>query len=72
MNPKVGYTEHSVLKALVNALEELAAEREVPITLWIRPHPRENAESFEKVQSRAIDIHVSNAFSARDALMANP
>jgi UDP-N-acetylglucosamine 2-epimerase len=70
VKPDIGYNEHTVLRALIGALEEIATERDVRITLWIRPHPRETSDVFEEVQSRTIDIRVSSAFNAREAALA--
>src|SRR5207248_7788246 len=36
-----GYTEHTVLRALIEALRRIAARRPNRLVLLVRPHPRE-------------------------------
>jgi len=41
-----GYSEISILEALVSSLEIVAGESEQPVVLIVRPHPKENSERF--------------------------
>ncbi len=66
----LGYDERKVLRDLIAALASIAARTERPITLAIRPHPKEQDEDFSDYQSPAIKIVVSTDLSARDILMS--
>lgn len=65
-----GYDERKVAKSLVTALERITDRAERPITLVIRPHPRESLDSFSEYRSDAVRISVSNKGSGREMAMA--
>lgn len=65
-----GYDERMVLRALVVALDQIAEQSHQEIVLVIRPHPREQIQSFDKVQGRLIRIVVSKDGESRDLVMA--
>jgi len=67
----VGYTEQTVLDALVPALESIAQRTGQKITLLIRPHPRENASDLERWQSAIIRIIVSSEGEGREVALAS-
>jgi hypothetical protein len=70
-NPRfLGYDEVKVAKALIRALEGIAVRAARPITLVIRPHPRENLDSLCHYRSDVIRILVSTEGSSRDLAMA--
>lgn len=66
----LGYDEHSVLDALVAALERLAESEQRRISLVIRPHPRESSVEHAARRSDAIRIGVSALGDQYDAVMA--
>jgi hypothetical protein len=65
----LGYDEHSVLDALVAALEPLASGQR-RISLVIRPHPRESARDHAARRSAAIRIGVAADGEQYDTVMA--
>lgn len=65
-----GYDEHTVLRALISALDQIAEQSQQKIVLVIRPHPRESVEEFANLQGRAIRIIVSTEDESRDLVMA--
>jgi hypothetical protein len=67
----VGYTEQTVLDALVAALERIAQRTGQKIALVIRPHPRERAADLEFWQSRTIRILVSTESEGREVALAS-
>jgi hypothetical protein len=66
----LGYTEHTVLEALVRALDGIGRCRAEPITLLIRPHPRERAEDLVRHRGRATRVVVDDRGDGRDAALA--
>lgn len=66
----LGYDEHTVLRALISALDHIADQSQQKIVLVIHPHPRESVEEFACLQGRAIRIIVSAADESRDLVMA--
>lgn len=54
----LGFDEHEVLRDLIFALEPLSEQS--PISLLIRPHPREEVSDYDKYHSDRIPIQVSN------------
>jgi hypothetical protein len=70
-NPRyLGYDEQKVLTNLIAVLERISTRSARPITLAIRPHPRETAGSFSQFQSARVNIRVSTNVSSRDILMS--
>ncbi|MDP3396775.1 MAG: CDP-glycerol glycerophosphotransferase family protein [Methanoregula sp.] len=65
-----GFTEKTVLPKLVNALEQIYQKRKQPITLVIRPHPRERPEDYRKFKSQKIGILVTSEGDAHDIVQA--
>lgn len=70
-NPRyLGYCEHSVLEALIRALERIAPRCGRAILLVIRPHPREKRADLERHCSSSIRVRVEDAGEAREAALA--
>jgi hypothetical protein len=67
----LGYTEFTVLDALVSSLESIAEHRAKQVTLLIRPHPRENSQAFEDQSSDSIRIVVSSDGDSREMVLAS-
>lgn len=67
----LGYTEKTVLKNLVTALDTISQNCKQDIVLIIRPHPREKTEDYEMIISDFIRILVSNEGNPRDIVMAS-
>jgi hypothetical protein len=65
-----GYTEHTVLAALIPALEKIAARRNTPIALLVRPHPRENLDELRRHGSNRIRVILSGEGSGRSLALA--
>jgi hypothetical protein len=65
-----GYDERSVLVGLIGNLETLAQDTGTGMTLVIRPHPREMAETFAQVHSPWIRTVVSFQENARELLLS--
>jgi hypothetical protein len=65
-----GYDEQMVLRALVIALDQIAEQSHQEIVLLIRPHPREQIQSFDDVKGRLIRTVVSTDGESRDLMMA--
>jgi len=65
-----GFDEHTVLGALISALDQIAKRARHEIVLVIRPHPRESVEGFAKLRGRVIRIIVSTENESRDLVMA--
>jgi hypothetical protein len=53
-----GYTEHTVLASLIEALGHIAARRQAPMVLLIRPHPRERIEDLQMHKARATGVRI--------------
>lgn len=66
----LGYDERKVTTALISALEQIAVRADRPITLVLRPHPREGLDSLRDYRSATVHISVSTSGSARDLAMA--
>lgn len=70
-NPRYpGYDERKVLTSLIAALEKIMARVGRPITLVIRPHPRESLHTFSEYGSDSVRISISNKSLGRDVAMA--
>ena len=67
----LGYTETIVLDALVNALESIAKRHAERITLLIRPHPRENSQTFKDRSSGSIRIINNQDGDSREMVLAS-
>jgi hypothetical protein len=66
----LGYDERKVLTMLIAALERIAERVARPITLVIRPHPRESSDTFAVYRSDVVRISISTNEPARDVAMA--
>jgi len=66
----IGYTEHTVIALLVPALERIAREAGIPISLVIRPHPRENVADLQLYTSDGIQVVVDDRQESRAATMS--
>jgi len=67
----LGYTEHTVLNALVPALETIAKRDALKMTMLIRPHPREQKRDLESWRSDYLRILVSADGDGRELAMAS-
>lgn len=65
-----GFDEWGVLNMLLIVLDQLVNEKGQRMTLIIRPHPREKAESFSNLRSQAVRIVVSKEGEPRDLALA--
>ncbi len=66
-----GYTEITVLDALVRSLENIAQRHPQRIALLIRPHPRESEHGFENRRSESIRIFVRADGDSREVVLAS-
>jgi len=67
----LGYTEQSVLAMVRDALDLLAEREPIPLTLALRPHPREDPDQFVGIKSRRIRIARAEQGSGRAWAMAS-
>lgn len=65
-----GYTEMTVLRELIATLEHLSLRADRPITLLVRPHPREEEQEYRRLSSERIRIVVSKERDARTVISA--
>jgi UDP-N-acetylglucosamine 2-epimerase len=65
-----GFDERSVAAQLLKVLESVATDSERRITLVIRPHPREKADSFDHLRSDAVGVCVTTDGDARETVAA--
>ncbi|HEY3902201.1 MAG TPA: hypothetical protein VGM54_26545 [Chthoniobacter sp.] len=63
-----GFDERSVAAQLLHALEEAVANDQRRITLVIRPHPREDARSFDHLRSETVRVRVTMNGDARETV----
>lgn len=68
---ELGFTEKSILKSLIKALENVSIRTDKKIVLIVRPHPREKIEDFICYKSDYFRIIVSSEQEARDMVMAS-
>lgn len=54
----LGYHQYSVLKDLLEALEDIAARRGCPITLAVLAHPRESRNAFAGFSGKRVRLRV--------------
>jgi len=66
----IGYTERTVILLLTEALENIGNALQRQITLLIRPHPREVADSFTWMPVSKMKILVSSRFHRREIALA--
>jgi hypothetical protein len=62
-----GYTEKSVLKLLIDTLDDIGGD----ITLLIRPHPRESEDYYKTVRGKNVSIVVSKDWNYRHQVLAS-
>lgn len=67
----LGYTEKSVIKILVAALDTISLDCKKEIVLIIRPHPREKPDDYEKIGSDKVRILVSSEGNPREIVTAS-
>jgi hypothetical protein len=60
-----GYTEHTVLEALIEALEKIASRRNEKVMLLVRPHPRENADDLRRPSTDHVRVVVDSQGDVR-------
>jgi hypothetical protein len=65
-----GFDERSVAAQLLKALEDAATDSHHRVTLIIRPHPRENADSFDHLRSAVVPVRVTMDGDARETVAA--
>lgn len=65
-----GYTEGSVLPALIDALDRITRSRRQSLTLAIRPHPKENIGALEEFEATDIRLVVVRHHESRPLAMA--
>ena len=65
-----GYTQRTVLNSTLAALERIAGRRHEGITLLVRPHPREQAETFAGYQGQVVRMMVSREGDRHEAALA--
>ncbi len=66
-----GYTQRTVLRSTVAALDRISQRRSQPITLLIRPHPREQSEDFSSLGRDHVRIVVDGSSDRHDSVMAS-
>jgi hypothetical protein len=66
----LGFDEHLVLRLLVDALERVAAAHGRPITLVVRPHPREKGRTAAALPGDRVRIVFSSEGCGREAALA--
>jgi hypothetical protein len=66
----LGYTQRTVLRALVTALDSIVERNGKPITLLVRPHPREQAEHLQLVSGQKIRVVVDSCGHRHEAALA--
>lgn len=64
-----GYTEKTVLAALIRAIENLVLKGRRPV-LVIRPHPREKRNGLSDIRSDVVRIVISSYGQARDVVLS--
>lgn len=67
----LGFDEIIVIEKLIETLEIISQKHQKPITLHIRPHPREKLQDYERYQSSKIHIVASVTGESRDYLMSS-
>jgi len=65
-----GYTEKTVLSALVRSLEEIQKDEPRKIILVVRPHPRENLDTYPAMNNEKLQVSVLADGDSRDLVMA--
>ena len=65
-----GYDEQLVLRLLISSLEEISHAESLPLTLVIRPHPREDPALLSTLTSSFVTVIVSADGHGRDAALA--
>ena len=66
----MGFEERAVAASLLRALEAAGATTAQPITLVIRPHPRENLANFDHLRSARVRLQVTTDGDARAVVLA--
>jgi hypothetical protein len=65
-----GYTEQTVLRVLVAALERIARQRPEKIVLIVRPHPLDRPESLHCVASGPLRLALDGRGKGREVVLA--
>jgi len=66
----IGFDEWDVLRALIEALEDIQRQSNTRLHLVVRPHPRESIELFQDFRSDQIAFTVTTEGGARNQVMA--
>lgn len=66
-----GYTEKTVLAALIHSLEEINKQNDDEIILVIRPHPREDPKDYLDYKSDTISIFIVKHGNPQHQIMAS-
>lgn len=67
----LGYVEGDVLDLLIASLDRIAERRAIPITLVVRPHPREDASKFASVRAKRIRLVIDRDIDVYELVMAS-
>jgi hypothetical protein len=66
----LGYTEREVAALLIAALDQIASERGVAITLVTKPHPREDGGWLLGLTGKQVTVRAAPAVGSRDLCIA--
>ena len=70
LGPSLGFDQHSVLSSLVHGLEDCSKKYQKPISVLIRPHPREASSAYDDYTSDVIQVTLSQEGNSRVYAMA--
>jgi hypothetical protein len=68
--PHPGYTEQTVLRALLSALGRIARRRTEKIALVVRPHPLDQPETLQLSHNEPLRLVVDSRGTGREVVMA--
>ena len=66
----LGYTQWSVLRSLVGALDRIGRRSDEPTVLLVRPHPRERPEALQGLQGSRARVLVDGRGDRHEAALA--
>lgn len=66
----LGFDEYDVLEHCVQVLSQLARQHRIALTLAIRPHPRESADKFKKIQEGSFRTVICNTPDQLEAALS--
>jgi len=67
----LGFTEKTVIQKVIPVLEKISRDSNKCISLLIRLHPRESLEDYQHVNSKVIQVVVSQEGNPREIVMAS-